>query len=170
MSRRKASIWKRGPAAAQINLTPMIDMTFNLIVFFVLTINIGRTELAEEIELPRPLDAVASNDPAEEHRLTVNLLPAPEDPARVARLRLGFREFPPTTEGLSQLLGEMKTARVADEQLRIELRADRRTAYREVFPILRLAAASGARQVNLVVQPGEQEESDGGTDAARGRP
>lgn len=139
-----------GAAKVRMNLTPMIDMTFLLIVFFILTSQISNVEMAEEIELPAPDDAV-SVEPDEEHRVVLNLIPDTVDPGRVAAIRLGFRTFSFDAGGRAALRDELIAAAAADPAIKVDIRADRRAAYSEVYPILRIASASGARRVDLVV-------------------
>ncbi len=48
MARKKS----RGPANTDIDMTPMIDMTFQLIAFFMFVINFTEAEQDERIQLP----------------------------------------------------------------------------------------------------------------------
>ena len=48
MARKKS----RGPANTDIDMTPMIDMTFQLIAFFMFVINFSEAEQDERIQLP----------------------------------------------------------------------------------------------------------------------
>ena len=48
MARKKS----RGPANTDIDMTPMIDMTFHLIAFFMFVINFTEAEQDERIQLP----------------------------------------------------------------------------------------------------------------------
>lgn len=43
---------RRKPVAAEADLTPMIDMTFNLIAFFMLLINFSQSEQNDRVTLP----------------------------------------------------------------------------------------------------------------------
>ena len=54
------------------DLTPMIDMTFQLIAFFMLLINFTEVEKSEELELP---DSVLAKPPAEppDYKIILNL-------------------------------------------------------------------------------------------------
>ncbi len=139
-----------GAAKVRMNLTPMIDMTFLLIVFFILTSQISNVEVAEEINLPAPHDSV-SVDPEEDHRMVINLIPDAGDRARITSMRLGFRTLAFDSAGRAELRDELLAAVAADPTLKVDIRADRQAAYGEVYPILRLASASGARRVDLVV-------------------
>jgi len=133
-----------------MNLTPMIDMTFLLIVFFILTSQISNVEMAEEIELPEPEHSVAA-EPDEEHRVVINLIPDVLDKRRISAMRLGFRSFTPDAAGRASLRAELLEAVQRDPAVKIDIRADRQASYSEVYPILAVASASGARRVDLVV-------------------
>lgn len=148
MSRARAI--QPGAARVRMNLTPMIDMTFLLIVFFILTSQISNVEMAEEIELPEPKHSVAA-EPDEEHRVVINLIPDLLDKRRVASMRLGFRTFNADAAGRAALRAELLAAVQRDAEVKIDIRADRQASYSEVYPILNAASASGARRVDLVV-------------------
>ena len=139
-----------GAAKVSMNLTPMIDMTFLLIVFFILTSQISSVESAEEINLPEPRDSVAV-EPGEEHRLIINLIPDEANRSQVAAMRVGFHTHVFDAPGRGALRDELLAAVAHDPAVRIDIRADRDAAYSAVYPILRLASASRARRVDLVV-------------------
>ena len=65
-----SAVYKRGLAKVEANLTPMIDMTFLLIVFFVLVSQVVDNESAD-LELPRLTDP-ASEPASEENRAVIN--------------------------------------------------------------------------------------------------
>jgi hypothetical protein len=52
-------------AALQLNLTPMIDVVFLLMIYFLLVTNFARSEEAMGIDLPDPLASSAQTDPFE---------------------------------------------------------------------------------------------------------
>ncbi|MEE2719309.1 MAG: biopolymer transporter ExbD [Planctomycetota bacterium] len=153
-----ASIFKRGPARPQANITSMIDVVFLLIVFFVLVSQIVDLE-SVDMELPEPEHPAAAL-PEEEPRAVLNVLPG--DDGDCDGYRLAGVDYPPTPDGL----GALRTALVAIYQqtpgIRVNLRADRATDYRWVSPVLQLvrqaAGLSGtgqdAARMNLVVQRG----------------
>ncbi len=143
-----------------MNLTPMIDMTFLLIVFFILTSQISNVEVAEEIELPEPERSVAA-EPDEEHRLVINLIPDASDRRRLSSMRVGFRTFTADAPGRSRLRAELLAAAQSDPDLKIDIRADRQALYSEVYPVMSLASSSGAKRIDLVVSatlPGRGDE------------
>jgi biopolymer transport protein ExbD len=63
-----------------MNMTPMIDIVFNLVQFFMLTLDLSHKELAV-LDLPRALNGVEDKDPStdpnakpeDKNRFTVNL-------------------------------------------------------------------------------------------------
>lgn len=150
-----STIFRRGPAQAQTNITPMIDVVFLLIVFFVLVSQIVDLE-SVDLDLPTPEHA-ATHLPEEEPRAVVNVLPGPG--GECEGYRMGGQEYAPTPAGLAELRSALVTRYQETPGLRVNLRADRLTNYRWVSPVLilvRQAAGSagvgldGAR-MNLVV-------------------
>ena len=43
---------RRAPAESKVDLTPMIDVVFQLIIFFVVTVNLEQESILKEIKLP----------------------------------------------------------------------------------------------------------------------
>ncbi len=137
------------------NLTPMIDVTFLLIVFFVLVSQIVEVENVD-LELPSPEDP-ASQLAGEQQRVVINVLPA--GPGKAAGYRMAGRMYPPDAEGLANLSVSLGALYKVNPGLNINLRADRRTHYTWVEPIFgavsaaaRLSGRDDVRgRVNLVV-------------------
>lgn len=153
-----SAIHQRGPAEVRANLTPMIDVTFLLIVFFVLVSQIVEVENVKMI-LPE-LDEPATERFGDEQRAVINVVPDRDGKAR--SYRLGTREYPAGDEGAERLTGHLAGLLRANPNLAINLRADRGTHYEWVQPMLRAVAAAatdaapsdGRRaspRVNLVV-------------------
>jgi len=65
---------KRQTKLLEGDLTPMIDMTFQLIAFFMLLINFSEIERAEEITLPVSVLAVPPSEPPK-YQIILNLNP-----------------------------------------------------------------------------------------------
>ncbi len=49
-------------ADSELNMTPMIDIVFNLVTFFMLTLDMSKKELAA-LDLPRAYQGVEDKDP-----------------------------------------------------------------------------------------------------------
>lgn len=148
-------IFKRGNADLQANLTPMIDVTFLLIVFFVLVSQLVEVE-SVDMKLPAPEDP-ATVRPGDEQRAVINVLPLPDGTA--GGYRLGGRDYAPGSAGVAALQEHLRSLYQANPTLHVNLRADRRTEYRWIEPVMQaVASAAGAAggraagpRVNLVV-------------------
>ncbi len=137
-------------ATIGLDLTPLIDVTFQLIVFFLLVGQITNVQFVEEIELARP-DASVARPPGEGNRLILNAMP---DPATgdIRNLRLGSLAFTPDPAGLAALAEELRAALRDQPELSVDLRADRRSPYGQIHPVLEAVRAAGVPRLNLVVQ------------------
>lgn len=143
------------PEPIAANLTPMIDVTFLLIVFFVLVSQIVEVENVD-LDLPRP-EAAATELPGEQARVVINVLPGAGGEA--VGYRMGNRRYVADTGGLESLARSLAAMYRENPALGVNLRADRRTDYRWVEPVFQ-AVSSAARlsgrdevrgRVNLVV-------------------
>ncbi len=145
---------KTGPHAIHANLTPLIDVTFLLIVFFMLVLQI--TDLDNiDMALPVPQDPV-SEVFGDQHRVVINVVHGPGGTA----YRLGGQAFRADTEGLENLTKALATRYRENPALQINLRADRSTHYEwvdRIFLAIKDAATLSGRpddvnrRINLVV-------------------
>ena len=114
-------------------LAPMIDMTFLLLIFFMVTTKISKEQIRQEIKLPVASNAVI---PAEvsnrdiisidgEGRYFIGQTPA-DRKALAAYLKKRFENFPP---------------------LRLYIRADKNTPGRQIKEVMKMAAEAGAIDV-----------------------
>jgi biopolymer transport protein ExbD len=71
---RASRIHSRGPAHIEAQLTPLIDMAFLLIVFFVLVSQVTGAEFVE-MALPKPASNAAKR-PGDADRIVLNVIPA----------------------------------------------------------------------------------------------
>lgn len=129
------SLRARRPNADEVGfqLAPMIDMTFLLLIFFMVTTRITDQQRLVEIDLPVARHAAIPEDLSD--REVINLDSAggiflgerPADmPALKDFLRHRYIEFPP---------------------LRLYIRADRQTPARRIKEIMAAAAEAGALEV-----------------------
>ena len=120
---------RRSLDEVSFQLTPMIDMTFLLLIFFMVTQKITEQELSVPVSLPLAITA-ATPEPME--RDIINLdgkgeyyigdRPASKEEV-LAHLRVKFRDFPP---------------------LQIYLRADRKTPAKKIREFVDMATEVGA--------------------------
>lgn len=124
------------------NLTPMIDVTFLLIVFFVLVSQIVKVE---NVDLAPPeLDRPASELPGDEQRAVINVRPGSD--GRAVAYTIGGRSYPVGAAGVERLTRHLASLYTRQSATRINLRADQRTHYVWIDPVLR-AVADAARRV-----------------------
>lgn len=122
-----------------INLTPMIDVVFQLIIFFLVS-----SQLAQrESNLPLPLPEVNSGDaPSDDPtgRITLNL-------ETDGQLSVGGRAI--DSEQLAMLLGEAVGLKGEDVEVRI--RASRETPYRHAESLMMACTKKGIWNVTYAV-------------------
>ena len=125
----------------RLNLTPLIDVIFNLIIFFLAAAHFARSEPVEAVELPA---ATPRDDETESpRRLTITVAPGP-------RFLVAGAEQP---RAVVEAMIETE-ARGADKRpLELRLRADRSVPFGEIEPLLIAAAKSGIQDVKFAVTP-----------------
>ena len=146
---------KRGPARVEANLTPLIDVTFLLIVFFVLVSQIVELENVD-LDLPAPIDPV-SELAGDEQRAVVNIVPKPG--GDILEYRLGGKSYAADREGLNAITARLTSMYQNNPGLAVNLRADASTHYRWVEPVMQAVSAAAmlseremaVARVNLVV-------------------
>jgi biopolymer transport protein ExbD len=122
------------------NMTPMIDIVFQLIIFFLLSSHLAK----QEKQVPLPLPAAASGQAmadADRPRLTINVL---GDGTLLVASR------PVALEELRQLLSERKAAH--GDRLEARIRADESVAWRHIEPVLPACAQAGIWNVSYAVR------------------
>jgi biopolymer transport protein ExbD len=126
------------------NMTPMIDIVFQLIIFFLLSSHLAR----QETHLALPLPVAESGDPTsvgERPRVVVNVL------ADGTLLAINRRM---TFEEVVALLSQRKSEHGSDLEVRI--RGDRTVPYRLVEPVMRACTQAGIWNVTYGVSPREE--------------
>ncbi|MDC0259362.1 biopolymer transporter ExbD [Verrucomicrobiales bacterium] len=123
---------KKADGEVAFNITPMIDMTFLLLIFFMVTQRITEQQINVPITLPI---AISSVKPSKVERDIVNIdgvgnyyigdRPATKDEL-MAHLRIKFKDYPP---------------------LQIYLRADKNTPTKKIREFMDMAAEVGALDV-----------------------
>ena len=142
-----ANLAQRGGGVG-INMTPMIDVVFQLLIFFLVSSHLAK----QEGQLPLPLPSATTGERPDEastgRRVTLNI-------QSDGLLLLAGR---PTTE--SELPARL--SRLRDEQgpsVELRLRVDRRAAYAAVEPVLAACAEVGVWNVAFAVVRGAADSS-----------
>ncbi len=127
-----------------INMTPMIDVVFLLIIFFLVSSHLAKQET--QIELPLPIAKSGVESPAvETPRITLNVLAD-------GQILMSGREIKP--EQLPSRLQELRQQEGNDLEVRI--RGSRETAYAFVEPIMIACTQVGIWNVSYAVYSQER--------------
>lgn len=121
-------MWTPDEQDPEFELTPMIDVVFLLIAFFMTLISFISSELVE-LELPEAEKATIPEEPGDRQYISVN-----------AAGELFYGAAPITEEALTLRLSQMK-AEVPT--LKVFLRADAQTAHRHVNKVMEATAKAG---------------------------
>jgi biopolymer transport protein ExbD len=124
---------------ASINMTPMIDVVFQLIIFFLVTSHFARQEAHLPLPLPAADSAAALKDD-DAPRLVINV-------TADGTLLFSGRSLAPSD--LQQRLAERMAELGKDVEVRI--RADRSVPYQHIEPVLLACASAGIWNVNYAV-------------------
>lgn len=125
----------------RLNLTPLIDVIFNLIIFFLAASHFARNEPVEAVELPTatPREIEAESP----RRISITITPGP-------RFVVGAQEQP------REVVEAMIAAEAGGEDARpleVRIRSDRTVPFGEVEPLLIAAAKAGVSDVKFAVTP-----------------
>ncbi len=126
-------------SGASFNMTPMIDVVFLLIIFFLVSSHLAQQEVQLDLDLPT---ATTGGPPTMRlpARVTVNVLAD-------GQVLLGGD--PVDVEQLGRRLQYVR--RQAGPDLEVRLRSDRHVAYRHVEPVLVRCARNGIWNVTFAV-------------------
>jgi biopolymer transport protein ExbD len=130
---------RRSLASAYINMTPMIDVTFQLIIFFLLSSRLAQQETQMELELPAAASGRQAVDD-ERPRLTVNV-------SANSGVTLGSTQM--RADEMAERL-RVERQRLGGD-LEVRIRADRSVPYSTVGPILLACAEADIWNVTFAV-------------------
>ena len=121
-----------------INLTPLIDVVFLLLIFFLTATTFQKEEVEMSLELPQS----ASGQPGEEKRVVVINV------ARDGRVLVDGREV--TVEALRQ---KLKAAATRDKDQEVLIRGDRKTQFGVVAQVFDACLLAKLHSVSIVARP-----------------
>jgi biopolymer transport protein ExbD len=126
-------------SSAGINMTPMIDVIFQLIIFFLVSSHLAKQEA--QLELPLPI-AESGRAPTVDESPTPVIVNVLEDGA----ILVAGRSL--SVDDLEERLRTIQTQRGTTE---VKIRAHRQVVYRHVEPIMLACHRSGMRQITYSV-------------------
>jgi biopolymer transport protein ExbD len=121
------------------NMTPMIDVVFLLIIFFLVASHLAKQEIQLELDLPRA-DSGGQTPDEERPRITVNVLAD-------GQISLGGDAV--DAGDLTRRLSY--AAERAAQDLEVRIRGDRHVPYRYIEPILLACVRSGIWNITFAV-------------------
>ena len=121
------------------NMTPMIDVVFLLIIFFLVSSHLAQRENRIEVDLP--MAASGEDDtPSSSPRVTVTVLAD-------GTVLLAGKPI-----ALVDLSARLKSRRLqSGDQVELRIRSDRRALYQIIEPVLSSAAEAGVWNVTFAV-------------------
>lgn len=111
-------------------MTPMIDVVFLLIIFFLVSSHLAKQENSLELDLPQAVSSL--EDSATRETFVVNILPS-------GIWQVGGADVDETSLATIIRQRVMQTS----QPLQLKIRTDRKVTYDRIEPVLRLAAAAG---------------------------
>jgi len=123
-----------------INMTPMIDVVFLLIIFFLVSSHLARQEVQMALNLPAAETSQPTEVESDTPRLVINVLPD-------GRAVVGGRTL--DREEVQRMI-EYEAGR-RREQLEVRIRSDRRAPYETVEPVMVACARAGVWRVTFAV-------------------
>jgi len=160
----KSNVFKRGGGTVEFNMTPMIDVTFQLIIFFILAGQIASDALAK-MELSDPWRSKATNEEVimdTPNRVIVNIVSRAKAKDKTADIatageakewRVGSMVIRAGNRDELQRLLEQQynvwKAGGGEGDYHVEIRADRRVRYAQVEPAMLAASAVGIPKMNI---------------------
>ena len=123
---------------ASINMTPMIDVVFLLIIFFLVSSHLAKQENSLKLDLPEAVSALDEESAREV--MVVNVLP--DGSWKLAGVEL---------DEASLLAAMKRRVREVGGDLNLKIRTDRTVKYRRLEPILEAATEAGVGNIGFSV-------------------
>ncbi|MCE9604274.1 MAG: biopolymer transporter ExbD [Planctomycetia bacterium] len=123
----------------EFNMTPMIDVTFQLIIFFLVSSHLAKQETLVELDLPSAESGVETLEEDAHRRFTVNVT-----------LDGGLVVAGESLDE-SQLGRRLAAQRAKNDKLEVRIRSDRQVEYGRVKPILKECLKNDVWKVTFAV-------------------
>lgn len=129
----------------RLNLTPLIDVIFNLIIFFLAASHFARNEPVEPVELPTATPRDTENEPP--RRVSITIAPGP-------RFLISGQE---QERAVVEAMIAAEAGATNKGPLEVRIRSDHTVPFGEVEPLLIAAAKAGVSDVKFAVTPRARE-------------
>ena len=149
-----SQVFKRGAVTPHMNITPLIDVVFLLIIFFMLANNIVAKESVEMV-VPK-LEEPRTHDLGDIDRVVVNIVPEPGSRPDDATdfygqpryVQIGLSRY--EVDDLAGITDALRAAKEANPLVEVLLRADAALYYDSVAPVMTAVTDAQIVKVNLV--------------------
>ncbi len=156
---------RAGSGDVSFNMTPMIDCTFQLIIFFILASQTANAEYAKGVKVPRPHESEAlPGKVMKVPKVVVNVVSMARDEetddplmaASAAWYEISKTKYDPG--GSNALLEVIRNRKVQAEatglaseenEFFMEIRADKRVNWQDIAPVIRAGVEAGIKKMNL---------------------
>jgi biopolymer transport protein ExbD len=131
----------------QFNMTPLIDVTFLLLTYFMLASHFASAE-KPEMKLPRPDDSQAA-EKLQDNKIIINMLYRAE--TTEPELMFG----PVAVASMAELNERLANLARYNPSVEVTLRADRRLRYGDVKKVMEMVASLNLGTLQVVAELGE---------------
>jgi len=153
----------RPSGEVELNMVPMVDVAFLMILFFILTGQIVSATFSA-MQIPEPKHSIAKKidgKPDAPNRLIINVVCKvnPADKTAPPELTLQAKEYsisgnPYPAGDITPLVREIKMRKAAAtkdgfKDFFVEIRSDRRVAFSEVRPVMQAAGEAGVSKTYI---------------------
>jgi biopolymer transport protein ExbD len=158
----KTSVYRRGGTGdVSFNMTPMIDVTFQLMLFFLLTSQAASSEIVVGVKLPEPVEpqVLQENEQARE-KVVINVVSGREEGGGAeaatkakAVVILGEHYDPLQTDEIKAHIERLYEDSANKDRFHAEIRADKDVYFEYVAPVMMVASQLGITKLNIVARP-----------------
>ena len=131
-------------SAVGFNMTPMIDIVFQLIIFFLVSSHLAQSQMQYVFDLPEAKTGQEQLETTQTAKIVINILP-PEDNNTEYTILLAGENVDIST------LKKKLRYESGKQQVEIHIRTSQKTPYRVVEPVLTACAQSGVWDVRFAV-------------------
>ena len=131
-------------SAVGFNMTPMIDIVFQLIIFFLVSSHLAQSQMQYVFDLPEAKTGQEQIDTTQITKIIINILPPEGENTEYTILLAG------ENVDISTLKKKLRYE-TSKQQVEIHIRTSQKTPYRVVEPVLTACAQSGVWDVRFAV-------------------
>ncbi len=131
-------------SAVGFNMTPMIDIVFQLIIFFLVSSHLAQSQMQYVFDLPEAKTGQEQLETTKTAKIVINILPPEDENSEYTILLSG------ESVDISTLKKKLRYES-GKQQVEIHIRTSQKTPYRVVEPVLTACAQSGVWDVRFAV-------------------